>query len=556
MKNLIAYLWIGLCAGALTAASDLEQASVTMPYTELASLLDRVSAVEQTIAVETPKPPVAVIIHSAEYDLNCEDPESPELQVNFVVSNLSEAWQAVPLLPAGAVLTSVEPIDAKLVPIDQMLCALLEPGGDASIRIGLVSAGDSASGSRRTVADFVAIGAARSVLRIQHGGNPEAVVVTGAVGANTDKTLFGLPSTGGPVRVTLYEAQALEPVRWKGVAHYLVHDDEGEVEVNCRVRLTASGNGRTSDAQLQLPPMAEFRSLNSAGLQGRYELELTQQGPLIHLRWNDESMIQREVQLSYTVPTLGTEEMWEVGGLSVSNSAHWDEAFYVLPFEGYAMHPVDTDWSEVGRVPTWMKHLVGSKELRAAQPKEGGVLLLLAKRLPRLKTSEATVSLAAYTTNVVAEGGMLHKAQITIEHRSQTRYSFALPEGGKLLACAVNDRSTDPLIEADGSLALVLPKVASKEAKTQVSYAYTTKGSQMNAVEGRVQLELPRTPLFIHQVKWHVQLPIEYQATALEGNVVIETGGADGRPICLSKQICDDETPQASLYYTRKDLER
>ena len=53
-----------------------------------------------------------------------------------------------------------------------------------------------------------------------------------------------------------------------------------------------------------------------------------------------------------------------------------------------------------------------------------------------------------------------------------------------------------------------------------------------------------------------MQLPAEYQATALEGNVVIETGGANGKPICLSKQICDDEVPRADLYYTRKDLDR
>jgi hypothetical protein len=151
---------------------------------------------------------------------------------------------------------------------------------------------------------------------------------------------------------------------------------------------------------------------------------------------------------------------------------------------------------------------------------------------------------------------MLHKAQITIEHRSQTRYSFTLPDGGKLLACAVNGRPTEPLVEAEGGLALILPKVTTKHTQTNVSYVYTTKGDKLNPVEGKAQLELPRTPLFIHQVRWQVQLPAEYQATALEGNVVIETGGANGKPICLSKQICDDEVPQASLYYTRKDLER
>jgi len=78
----------------------------------------------------------------------------------------------------------------------------------------------------------------------------------------------------------------------------------------------------------------------------------------------------------------------------------------------------------------------------------------------------------------------------------------------------------------------------------------------MNPVEGKAQLELPRTPLFIHRIVWVVQLPNEYQATAIEGNVVIDAGGAQGKTVRLSKQICDDETPFASLYYTRKDLQR
>jgi hypothetical protein len=454
------------------------------------------------------------------------------------------------------VLTSVEPLDAKLVPSDGMLCALLEPGAEASIRVGLMGAGGSASGSRRTVTDFQAVSAARSALTIQYEGDPAGLVVTGAVGANTDQTTFGLPSAGGRVRVTLYEPQALEPATWKGATQYLVHDHEGAMEVQCRVRLTASDNGRTSEVSLQLPPLAELLALSSAGLAGRYDLALTVDGPLVRLRWDDDRVMSRDVRLTYVLPVVGAGDVWEVRGLSVANTAYWDEAFYVLPFEDYAMRPVGADWANVGHVPTWMASLVGSKEVYAAQAQEAGVLRLSAKVLPRLKTSDSTVSLAQYWTDVVREGGMLHKAQVTIDHRSQTRYNFTLPAGGKLLTCSVNDRPVEPLIEAEGGLALILSKVTSKNTKTKVTYVYTTKGSKLDPVEGKAQLELPRTPLFIHEVKWQVQLPAEYQATALEGNVVIDAGGANGKPIYLSKQICDDEVPQAALYYTRKDLER
>jgi hypothetical protein len=535
----------------LCAAPDLEKASVTMPYAELASLLERVSAVERSLEDEVPKPPVPVVVHSAEYHLNCAAPDTTELQASFSISNLSEDWQAVPLVPTSAVLTSIEPSDAKLVPRDGMMCALLEPGADASIHLSLMGPGARASGSRRIVAEFVAIAAARSVLTIQDVGDPSALVVVGAVEANTERTQFGLPSSGTEVRVTRYEAHALKAATWNGVAQYLVSDAEGAVAVDCRLRLLAASNGRTTTAQLQLPPMAELRSLSCSD----YEVEYTANGSIIHLRWEDDTEQHREFDLRYTLPVFGLNEPWEVRGVSVANTASWDEAFYLLPFEGYTLNPVEGNWSAMGHVPIWIKSLVGAKTVQTAPVTKLGHFILSVKQLPRLKTSEATISLAEYRTNVVAEGGMLHKSQVTIEHRSQARYDFTLPDDGKLLSCAVNGRPVDPLIEGEGHLAVILPKVKTAETKTVVNYVYTTKGTPLNPVEGRVKLELPHTPLFIYKVQWIVQLPDDYQATALEGNVVIDAGGEAGKPIYLSKQICDDEVPQADLYYTRKDLD-
>ena len=567
MRKCIAYLISGLCAGALcVAASELQQASVTMPYAELAGLLDRVSAVERTLEDAPPKPPVAVVVHSAEYTLKCDEIESPELAASFSLSNLSETWQMVPLLPASAVLVSVEPMDTKWVPKDGRLCLLLEPMMEASVHVGLLVGGDDASGSRRTVAEFYAVAAAKSRLTIQYSGDPAELIVSGAVGSNAGKTVYGLPSAGGSVRVSVYESQALQPTVWKGAAEYLALDGGGSIEVQCRLRLTASDNGRTSAATLRLPPAAELKALCSAGLRGPYEIEISATGSVVHLRWPDDRRLGREVQLTYRLPLLNTDELWEVSGLSVLNVGHWDATYYMLPFESYALQPDGLPWETVERVPSWMAECVGAKTLWTAEAQDTQGLRVVAKALPRLKTSEATVPIAQYWTEVVSGGGMLHKAQVTIEHRSQTRYRFTLPDGGKLLSCAVNHRAVEPLIDGEHGLALVLPKVATKEAKTTVTYVYTTKGSKLDPVEftiqtldkmveGQALLELPRTPLFIYEVKWQVQLPDDYQATALEGNVVIESGGANNKPICLSKQIFDEEAPRAALYYTRKDLE-
>ena len=181
-------------------------------------------------------------------------------------------------------------------------------------------------------------------------------------------------------------------------------------------------------------------------------------------------------------------------------------------------------------------------------------LQIVVKALPRLKTADATITSALYLTDVVAEGGMLHRGEIKLQHVAATRYTFSLPPQSKLLSCHVDGRSAEPLLMESGALALILPEADA--SSTRVNYVYTTKGSGMDPVEGAAQLELPRTPLFINEVKWQIQLPDAYQATAIEGNVVIDAGGAEDGTVRLSKQICDDEAPFARLYYTRKDLNR
>ncbi len=163
--------------------------------------------------------------------------------------------------------------------------------------------------------------------------------------------------------------------------------------------------------------------------------------------------------------------------------------------------------------------------------------------------------MANYATQLVAEGGMLHQAAITVEHGASTSYRFSLPEGAKLLSCSVNETSTYPLLLNDGGLELKLPQPPAGSSSTKLSYSYTTNGDKLNPVEGKANLTLPLTPLFIHRLNWQVQLPTEYQATALEGNVVIEEGGSNGRPIRLGKQICHGEVPYAALYYTRRNLD-
>jgi hypothetical protein len=543
--------WISV----LGASTKIEQATVTLPYSELASLIDRVHVLEQGLALLPAKPPVDVIVRSAQYRLDCVNPVAPQFQVSFEVANLSDEWQSVLLLEASEAIRSVEPVAAKLVQGEGGMHLLLEPGTTSSITLGLQSERGTRSRGGLVVADFLAIGAAQSLLTIIHDSDPDSVIVTGAVTGNEEKTEFCLPASGQEIKVMLYEPEALMPTRWRSEAKHFVRDAGGEMEVFCHLRLQATDGGRTSEATLSLPNEVNVVTLAGIG-EARQSTEMTADGSVIHLNWPNDDTTVHEFFINYTLPVVMSEGRMTMPALQVVDAIASEVAYYFTEFDGLELNPVSGAWSKAGRLPAWVVSEGGELNLDYYALSDGEPLMLSARVLPRLQAVTATVRMADYSTEVVAEGGMLHQGNVTVEHGSQADYEFTLPETGKLLACTVNGLETEPIVQEDGSLRLIMPRGGEGGVTTEVGYAFTTKGGAMNPVEGKVSLALPHTPLFIRQLTWAVQLPSEYQATALEGNVVIDAGGTNGKSVRLSKQICDDETPIASLYYTRRDLQR
>jgi hypothetical protein len=555
MKNILCLILIGVSGCAWGASSELGQASVTLPYSELASLLDRVHEVEQSLAALPPKPPVDVLVRSAHYQIDYMNLEAPQFEASFEVSNLSDQWQSVMLVEATSGIRSVEPPDAKLAQREGGMHLLLEPGAESQVTLGLQLAAPQRSRGGQMIADFFAIAAAQSSLTVQHSGNFDSLIVTGATGTNLEKTEFILSASGGTVQVKLYDTAALLPTRWRSEAQYLVHDAGGAMEVTCHLRLMATDGGRTNKAALTLPNEVSVLTVDGIGF-AQKSVEMTDEGSIIHLNWPSDDAMVRELSFSYSVPISMAGAHVVMPLLEVADAVQSSEAYYFIDFDGIALRPAAGPWSVAGRIPDWIEREVGAQDLDYYAVSSGEALELSVRLLPRLKTGTAIIKEAAYNTEVVAEGGRLNKASITIEHGAQADYEFKLPEGGKLLACDINGRPSEPIIEEDGSLRLIMPRTRETMATTHVGYTFTTKGEKMNSVEGKAHLELPRTPLFIHKLTWTVALPSEYQATALEGNVVIDAGGAEGKPVSLSKQIYDDETPVASLYYTRRDLQQ
>jgi len=555
MKTIFCLILSCAWLGALGASMKIEEATVTLPYTELAALLSRVSEVERSLEAAPATAPVDVIVRSAQYRLDCVVLEAATLEASFAVTNLSDTWQSVLLVEASEAIRSVDPVATKLVQREGGLHLLLEPHAEVAVTLGLPLTGASHSRGGQVVAEFFAIGAVQSSLTVSHGSKPESVAVIGAVGGNAAKTEFSLSASGGRLVVKLYEDSALEPTRWRSEAQYLVRDAGGTMEVLCHLRLKATDGGRTSQATLRLPSEVNVSQVNGVG-SVKQSVEMTVEGPVIHFNWGEDEAIAREIYVAYMVPLAVVDERVALPVLQVSNAVRADADYYLTDFDGLELSPMEGGWSDAGRPPEWIIQDAGGRELDHYAGLSGESLILSARLLPRLQTASATILLAEYTTEVVAEGGRLHQGSLTIEHGAQADYEFTLPESGKLLACTLDGSTTAPIVQEDGTLRLMLPRAGESKATTRVGYTFTTKGKKMNPVEGKLELALPQTPLFIHKLTWTVQLPREYQATALEGNVAIDAGGADGKPVRLSKQICDGERPVASLYYTRRDLQR
>lgn len=559
MKKIYLSLLGCLLVGALCATSKIEEATVTLPYTELASLLDRVHAVERAAeeVPEPPKPPVDILVHAAAYALDCGLVDRATLTASFELSNLSEEWQTVPLMASDMAIRSIEPIEAKVLTVDGMLCLLLEPKASASVQLELLAGAMNSGHGSQVIATFDAIPAAHSSLSVMNAPTESNVIVSGAVAEGGDSNRYGLPSSGGAVRVKLYNEEAVLKAEWKGLAQYLVSDVDGELEVQCQLRLTAMNNGRTSFALLGLPDAAYLNEVQSEGLQGKPSVERTAGGSHLRLNWADDEATSRQVAVRYTLPFVSKDEAWALGGIGVAHTSSWREVYYFAAFDGLDIIPTDREWLVSGRIPEWVQRASGAQDLRTLENVGHQPIQFTTRLMPRLSTSVATIAEANFATQLVGEGGQLHKAGLKVEHGEKAAYRFVLPSGGRLLACSVGGRKVEPLLLEDGVLLVNLPKPQNGTAVTAVDYTYTAKGASFNPVEGKMELELPWTSLFVHKLKWAVLLPDAYQSTALEGNVVIIEGGQrPGQSVILGKQIFHDETPSASLYYTRRDLNK
>jgi hypothetical protein len=170
--------------------------------------------------------------------------------------------------------------------------------------------------------------------------------------------------------------------------------------------------------------------------------------------------------------------------------------------------------------------------------------------LPRVQMIAAVVESATGQTRVVPDGSLLSEMRYTISHKTPVTWSLALPTGSELLSFSIDGESFAPVDRGEGHLEVELPATSGKP--TDISFSYANRVEALAPVSGRLELELPLTPLLIREVQWQIDLPAGYELAALDGNVVaVDAVSKEGLHIRVRKELCRNERPTVQIFYRK-----
>lgn len=416
MRPVLIYIftWLAVMSSVRAEISD---ASVTMPYSELSLLLEKLTSKEAVseLPEEPPKPPVDVLVRRASYQVACERLGEVAFTGCFEVSNLSDAWQSVPLVGLDRSLESVEPEDALILEENGMWHLLIEPQSDLDVVLNFMPIATSVVGGVRSVVRFQAAEAASHSLSVEGDFDGGELAVHGSVGTNVGMRTYGLPAAGGVVEVKHYDALRVVNARWGARAQYFVLKESTEFEVYCGLWLDALNDGRTSSAELSLPKGATFLSARGEHLQQSTYAERSKAGTLIELNWMDDVSARRFVEIKYTVPADSDVGVWTLAGIASDAFEQFKEFYYIGEMEGLRVTPLSDDRAIAERLPEWMEpHASANGNVWFVELEETDSLKVQVDSLPRIETPSATIVSAECVTEFVEGGSSLVESIVRI----------------------------------------------------------------------------------------------------------------------------------------------
>ncbi|HMG06146.1 MAG TPA: hypothetical protein VK581_11840 [Chthoniobacterales bacterium] len=525
-----------------TAAPDLSDARVTLPYAELKTLW-------QAAQRETPekrKPPIEATLLAARYQLTLKGDQATGV-VDYETQSFTDEWTIIPLLGAQTQIDEVEPADVQLITREGRYALITNRAGKLKLRIKFAVKLSSATDG----AHFRLAISPGSINTLAVAGIPEKQTIrisdATQLSAEKDRASFRLPAQEELAFDVIPEKALVPPTpsRWKIEAQALVQFGDGKLNYTARLAAnTDQGSGLTME--LEFPAGADITRIAGPDLGDWQATTSENQSRRVHLRWQTRDVLRRELEVEYNFAQPLTSGEWNLKSPRLIEGENNPPLYVVVPEPGLEL-TVATPSAVPRQLPPWLLEKADGKSYLIFL----GDAPLTAKWLPLVETAQAVVETATAKTRIVSDGALLTEIHYTVRHERALRWSVDLPEGCELLASSIEGHAVKPIDRGAHVLEFSLP---SGKAVTAVSLSYTARKPAFKPVSGQIAVELPQTDLLVHWIDWELRIPVAYEIAAFEGNV--ESAPCDktdstSRVIQLHKELCQKERPRAEFFYQK-----
>jgi hypothetical protein len=530
-------------------------AQVTMSYPELRQILGEIESLRAAERERATVVPVPFVIHRIEFALVKEGDHAIGV-LDADVENFSAAWQLVPLVRSGDLrLDSVESGSAQVIGSEEGSSLRVPPESivHATLRFAVVA---------KALDPFELDCAAATIARLRI----DADLQVAPVGEPLLETADGQRVYAIATRVRLESGESAadpeHPTLWQADAEIAVRLDDSRFAFDGLLHLRAE-EGDGVRTVLALPRHARIVSVTGEGLAHWAQRKGGAATREIVVEWDPDGSLHRDLQIVWQMPQPPLGELWSLASPQIIPTTD-ENATVAIPalFALESITGVEFGAADGTRLPALQRLPSSLREKlpgggAATVSTDGTPAVIRATWLPREKIAEAMVEAATFTQRLVADGALLTTAEYLIGHRDSLTWSLEVPAEGQLLSCSLNEETAQPIRRtADGPLEFALPAL-DQQGTSCVTLCYAGKLEKLDPVAGSTTLSLPRTDLFIHRLKWTLEMPAGYETTAAEGNVEIEPGDgsatSNGTGLHFHKDLCRGETPTLEVYYRKLD---
>lgn len=146
-------------------------------------------------------------------------------------------------------------------------------------------------------------------------------------------------------------------------------------------------------------------------------------------------------------------------------------------------------------------------------------MALTVKRFTDAGVLAAVADHAVATTLITSEGRALTEVQLEMRNRSQPFLKVELPPGAAIVSVDLAGQSAKPASGPDGTRVPLMRAGLSTASSYSVSFVYVHAGTPFQK-KGDIQMSLPRMDVPVGLVRWEVFVPEQYEARAVDGNVI------------------------------------